>query len=108
MSAKKQNLERGGFAIRGRGSQGMGMVNNLVDGINRFAFAGTATDVEDPGNELVVNVVAIAGNLERTFPATDERWNANGFSTMTTQHSAKTFRHNRRCHEKDSLGLTAD
>jgi len=80
------------------------MVNDLIDGINGFALAGTAADVEDAGNELVVNIVAIAGNLELAFPATYERGDANGLSTMTAQYSAKTFRHNRRCHENDSLG----
>ena len=43
-------LESGGFAIGGGGCQRIGVVDDLIDGVNGLALAGTAADVEDAGD----------------------------------------------------------
>ena len=51
--------ERGGFAVGGGGCQGKRIVDNLIDGVDGLAFAGTAAHIEDPGDEMVVGVRGI-------------------------------------------------
>ena len=104
---KKSRLESGSFAIGGGRPQGIGIVHNLVDGINGFPCARSAANIEDAGDQLVVNIVGVARNLELTLPAGNDRRDANGFATVTAQYGAKTFRYDRRCHENCSLGLNS-
>ena len=94
--------ESGRFVISGARRQGPGIVDNLVHGIDRFTLATAAAHIEDAGDEMVVNVVGIRGKF--AFPAGDESGNTNAFTTVTAQNGAKSFRYNRRCHEKYSLG----
>ncbi len=98
-------LESGGFAIGGGGCQGIGIVDDLIDGVDGLAFARAAADVEDPGDQMVVNVAGIGEGLEFGFLLHDEGGNSNGLGTMTAKNGAELIRHCGRCHENDSLDL---
>jgi hypothetical protein len=49
-------LQRGRLAVSRSGSQGKGIVDDLIDGVDRLALAAAATNIEDPGDEMVVDV----------------------------------------------------
>jgi hypothetical protein len=75
-------LERGAFAISGRGRQGMRVVHDLVDGIDGLALAGTATHIEDPGNQMVVHIPGIGEPLKFEFLPSNKARNTNGLATV--------------------------
>jgi hypothetical protein len=91
-------LQRGGLAVSRSGSHGKGIVDDLIDGVYGFALAAAATNVEDPGDEMVVNVAGISEGLKFGFLLHDQGGNSNGLGTMTTENGAELVRHCGRCH----------
>ena len=91
--------------VGGGGTQGIGIVDDLVDGIDRLAFAGAAAHVEDPGNQMVVHVAGIGEPLEFEFLSADEAWNANGLAAVAADDGAELTGDCGRCHGNDSLDL---
>jgi hypothetical protein len=79
------------------------MVHDLIDGVDRLAFAGAAADVEDAGNQMVVHVSGIGEPLKFEFLPGNEAGNANGLATVAADDGAEFFRGYRGCHENDSL-----
>ena len=59
LSLYLSSLERGGLAIPGGRSHRIGIVDDLIDGVDRLALAAAATNIEDPGDEMVLDVRGI-------------------------------------------------
>ena len=53
----------GSFCAAGRGNVGKGAVDNLIDGVDRFFLTGPATKNENLGDEVILHIVGIVGEM---------------------------------------------
>jgi len=71
---------------------GVGEIDDLVDGIDGFTFTATAADIKYAGDELVLEARGVREALGFGLAAGDERGHANGLSTVATDNCAISFR----------------
>jgi len=88
-----RQLECGGVALRFGTGDRVGKIDDLVNGIDRFTFAATATDIKHAGDELIPEAVGVGEALKFAFPAGDKCGNTNGLTAVTADNSAISFRY---------------
>jgi len=61
----------------------------LVDGVDRFPFAGTATKDKNARHELKARVCGVVVALRLTVFTKNDAGDTNGLSTVPAKHSSK-------------------
>jgi hypothetical protein len=61
----------------------------LVDGVDRFAFAGTAAKNKNARHELKTRIRGVVLALRLTVFTKNDTRDANGLSTVPAKHSSK-------------------
>lgn len=75
--------------VLGSGNLGERAIDDLVDGIDGFAFTGTAPKNEDAGYEVKLGVVSLMQAVHFIFFLADDARNANRFAAMATKNTAE-------------------
>jgi hypothetical protein len=83
---------RGGFRLRHRDVRESD-VDDLIDGVDRFAFAGAATENEDAGHELIVDLAVVGlGRIGCVFFFAYKARDADGLAAVAAQDTAGMVR----------------
>jgi hypothetical protein len=67
-------------------------IHDLVDGVDRFPFTGTATKDEDARDEVELCVIGIAMALDFAVLAQDDSRDAHGLPAVAAQDTASSLR----------------
>ena len=92
------------FVASLRSSRGEGAINNLVDRVNGFPFAGTAAKNKDTGDQavLLVIITIVLPVAFTVLPKNNARY-ADGLPTVATMDSAEMGGRCNSRHDDDSL-----
>jgi hypothetical protein len=72
-----------------RGNLGERAIDDLVDGVDRFSFAGTAAKHENTRDEMEMSVARIVSTTNFVFLLADDSWDADRLTAMATEDTAE-------------------
>jgi hypothetical protein len=62
-------------------------IDNLVDGVDRFALTGAAAENEHLGYEVEVRIIRVVVTLRFTIFPKNNAWNADRFPAVAAENS---------------------